>query len=141
MKNAKRLPQTFPADKKYVALFPSGTYVEYPDTLPTISVSDISDEKDVLGLCPSNKKPDEVRTFWRSVVRARLDQGVLVGEPKEKKKATVDKKEKSSPAEDAEPAEPEDNDGQADDTTSSDSSEASSAGGDVDLNEDDDFFA
>lgn len=83
------IPQILPQNFKYVALYPAGNYVEFGDLpeLPEVSppaTSDAAVEIYTAGT-PPTRKPDEVRSYWRAVVKARLARGDIEGTPQKSK--------------------------------------------------------
>lgn len=143
--------QTFPAHLKYVALYPQNNYVQHPSTYPSVlpTIPEGSTEPDYLSSIPSAKHPDQVRDYWRAVVKYRIEKGELKGEiadprgkGKEKKKdkkakMLADKQGQAGPGGDAGEAETSDEEDDSDEE-----SEASQGGegGHIDLDEGDDFF-
>ena len=142
--------QTFPPAYKYVSLYPSSGYE--PFTLASLPAPPSSmAASDLLLAMPSAKKPDDVRSYWRSVAKARLDNGELTGEPVKVKKKE-DKKKRgaaseqqaqgdSSEEEAAEEGASEDDDSENSSEADSDAEEGEEEAPDVDLGETDDFFA
>lgn len=142
------IPQTFPPAYKYVSLYPSSGYV--PFTLASLPAPPSSmAESDLLSAMPSAKKPDDVRSYWRSIAKARLDNGQLTGEPikikkqdNEKKRVPASELQAQGDSSEGEPAQ----EGASGEDDSESTSEAGSdaeeeAIPDVDLGETDDFFA
>jgi hypothetical protein len=81
--------QTLPPHFKYVALYPAGNYVEFGDLpilpdVPTSSTAEAALETYTAGTPPA-RKPDEVRSYWRAVVKARLARGDIQGNPQKSK--------------------------------------------------------
>ncbi|KAL7004347.1 18S rRNA maturation protein [Cystobasidiomycetes sp. EMM_F5] len=78
--------ETFPRSRKYISLFPQGEFISHtPYELP--SALSVTDNLAAEAALPSAKSPDDVRAFWRAVVRAQLEAGILTGEPLKQKKA------------------------------------------------------
>lgn len=101
--------QTFPKNLKYVSLYPPDGYVAFD--LSSLPSAPAEPESEAISKMPSSKKVDEVRSYWRSIVKGKLEREELQGEPNKKKvekkkakvedEATVDGKaaEQSSEAE------------------------------------------
>ena len=96
-------------------------------------------EGEAISKMPSSKKVDEVRSYWRSVVKGELEREQLQGEPNKKK---VDKKRAKVEDEATVGGEAAEQSSEADEEASGDEQEDEPMV-DVDLDEDDkdDFFA
>lgn len=84
--------QILPPHFKYVALYPAGNYIEFGDLpalpeVPPSATAEAALEIFTAGTPPA-RKPDEVRGYWRAVVKARLARGDLQGTPQKFKAAS-----------------------------------------------------
>jgi len=70
-------------------LYPAGNYVEFGElpTLPDVPSSVTADAalENFTASTPPARKPDEVRSYWRAVVKARLTRGDIKGPPQKSK--------------------------------------------------------
>lgn len=80
-------------------MYPAGNYVEFGDlpTPPDVPSSATADGalEIYTASTPPARKPDEVRSYWRVVVKARLTRGDIEGAP-QKSKAPSSAPQKSS---------------------------------------------